>query len=184
MTLGMAGLGFVGTAICPFVLPYVGRRKLWLCGLTYCVCSLWIVAIMCFTPNYSEHQGVIWGQASILVVMQFAFALTVGPLGYIVSTETPSTKLRAKTLSITATINGFSYLILTILGPVLLNPGAANAGAKIQFLFGGIALIALVWGFFRLPETAGRTYEELDYLFSQKVPVRKFKGYQVPTNSQ
>lgn len=106
----------------------------------------------------------VWAQASILVVMQFFYALTVGPLGYVISSETPSTMLRAKTLSITATVNGFSYLILTVLGPVLLNPGAAGAGSKTQFLFGGISLICLVWASFRLPEVSSLVLVLIDPL--------------------
>lgn len=199
MTIGMAALGFVATCICPFLLHRVGRRRAWLCGLSYCTTSLWVVALMSFAPDNGGHT-VVWAQASILVVMQFVYALTVGPLGYVVSSETPSTTLRAKTLSVTATVNGLSYLILTICGPVLLNPGAANAGSKIQFLFGGIALISLAWSFFRLPEvgctdstftlaltltsqTAGRTYEELDYLFNARVPARKFRTTEVPAEN-
>lgn len=152
MTIGMAGLGFVATCICPFVLRRVGRRRAWLCGLTYCCSTAWIVAFMSFAPGETEGGTVVWAQASLLVVMQFVFSLTVGPLGYVISSETPSTMLRAKTLSITATVNGVSYLVLTVLGPVLLNPGAAGAGAKIQFLFGGVSLLALIWAIFRLPE--------------------------------
>jgi SP family general alpha glucoside:H+ symporter-like MFS transporter len=32
----------------------------------------------------------------------------------------------------------------------------------------------LIWVFFRLPETGGRTFEELDILFERRVPARKF----------
>ena len=36
-------------------------------------------------------------------------------------------------------------------------------------------MLCLVWTYFRLPEPKGRTYAELDLLFEQKVPARKFK---------
>lgn len=152
MSLGLAGLGMLGTMICPFILPKIGRRLLWLTGLSYCAVSLWIVALLSFAKNYHTTSTYTWVQAVMLILVQFAYALSVGPLGYIVSSEIPSVQLRAKTLSLTASINGFTYLILTVLGPVLLNPGAANAGAKTEFLFGGISTICLVWGYFRLPE--------------------------------
>jgi len=32
----------------------------------------------------------------------------------------------------------------------------------------------MVWTFFRLPEVKGRTYEELDILFEDRVSARKF----------
>jgi MFS transporter, SP family, general alpha glucoside:H+ symporter len=50
---------------------------------------------------------------------------------------------------------------------------------KLGFFFGGLAALCYVWAYFRVPETQGRTYEELDLLFSKKVPARKFKGYEV-----
>lgn len=41
--------------------------------------------------------------------------------------------------------------------------------------FPGLAFLCLTWTFFRLPEPKGRTYGELDILFEQKIPARKFK---------
>ena len=49
-------------------------------------------------------------------------------------------------------------------------------GAKVTFIFGGLAVICLVYLWFCQPETAGRTYEELDELFMNNVSARKFEG--------
>lgn len=35
------------------------------------------------------------------------------------------------------------------------------------------------WGWFRLTETKGRTFEELDIMFEARLPTRKFKSYVV-----
>ena len=79
-------------------------------------------------------------------------------------------------------IDAMTGLVTSVIGPYLLNPGAANAGAKIEFLYGGISVFSLIWCIFRLPETKGRTYEELDILFERKVPARKFKTYVIEDN--
>lgn len=47
------------------------------------------------------------------------------------------------------------------------------------FIWGGTCFCVLLWAFFRLPETKGRTYEELDVLFSQKISARKFENTNV-----
>lgn len=60
--------------------------------------------------------------------------------------------------------------------PFLFNPDHANLGAKVSFIFGGLAIICLVYLWFCQPETAGRTYEELDELFIKGISARKFKG--------
>ncbi|KAL2205182.1 hypothetical protein CC79DRAFT_1371000 [Sarocladium strictum] len=42
------------------------------------------------------------------------------------------------------------------------------------FLYGGFALIGAIWAYFRLPELKGRTYEEMDILFEQRIPAKDF----------
>lgn len=103
--------------------------------------------------------------------------MTLGPLMYVVVCETPSTKLRSKTIAIATAIDALTGLVTTVIGLYLLNPGAAGAGAKIEFLYGGISFFSLLWCYFRLPETKARTFEELDLMFERRVPARKFKKY-------
>jgi SP family general alpha glucoside:H+ symporter-like MFS transporter len=50
----------------------------------------------------------------------------------------------------------------------------AIGGAKSGFFYAGTCFLSLVWAYFRLPEPKGRTYGELDVLFEQGVPARKF----------
>ena len=45
--------------------------------------------------------------------------------------------------------------------------------------WGGTAILVGVWAFFRLPETKGRSFEELNMLFNNGIPARKFKTYEV-----
>lgn len=56
----------------------------------------------------------------------------------------------------------------------MLNPNAWNWKAKAAFLWAGTSFLCFTWSYFRLPESKGRTYAELDLLFEQKVPARKF----------
>lgn len=46
-------------------------------------------------------------------------------------------------------------------------------------LVGGCATLITIWGYFRLPETKGRSFHELDVLFAKKVSARKFKSTDV-----
>lgn len=47
-------------------------------------------------------------------------------------------------------------------------------GANIGWIFGGFSIIATVYAYWRVPEISGRSLEELDELFENKVPARKF----------
>jgi hypothetical protein len=52
---------------------------------------------------------------------------------------------------------------------------AWNWGAKAGFFYAGTNLLCLVWCWFRLPETKDRSFGEIDLLFENRVPARKFK---------
>jgi hypothetical protein len=61
--------------------------------------------------------------------------------------------------------------------PYLFNPDQLNLGGKLGFIFGGLSIVCLVYLWFYQPETAGRTYEELDEMFAKRVKARKFGEY-------
>lgn len=48
-----------------------------------------------------------------------------------------------------------------------------------SFVWGGCAILVFVWSYFRLPETKGRTFDELDTLFAKRVPARNFASTDV-----
>lgn len=62
---------------------------------------------------------------------------------------------------------------------MLMMIGAWNLRGYTGFVWGGCATIMFCWAFFRLPETKDRTFEELDVLFAQKTPSRKFAKTEV-----
>ncbi|EED14330.1 maltose permease, putative [Talaromyces stipitatus ATCC 10500] len=177
MGVGLNGLGFVGTLCSAIPLIYFGRRVSYIFAVSFMVTVLFIVALISFAHDYTTNYSYRWAQATLLIILQFVWQATLGPLTYVVVCETPSTKLRSKTLAIATSIDALTGLVTTVIGPYLLNPGAANAGAKIEFLYGGISVFSLIWCIFRLPETKGRTFEELDILFERRVPARKFNAY-------
>lgn len=184
MGVGLNGMGFVGTLCSAVTLIYFGRRSLYIFGLAFMVATLFTVALLSFAHDYNTNTVYRWVQATLLIVLQFVWQMTLGPLTYVVVCETPSTKLRSKTIALATAIDALTGLVTTVIGPYLLNPGAANAGAKIEFLYGGISVFSLTWCIFRLPETKGRTYEELDVMFERKVPARQFKTYVIEDLSE
>jgi SP family general alpha glucoside:H+ symporter-like MFS transporter len=49
---------------------------------------------------------------------------------------------------------------------------------KSCFIYAGTALLCLIYCYFRLPETKGLSYLELDMLFEKGAPTAKFKELQ------
>ena len=52
---------------------------------------------------------------------------------------------------------------------------AWNWGAKAGLFYAGTNALCLIWCWFRLPETKARSFGEIDLLFENHVPARKFR---------
>jgi hypothetical protein len=61
--------------------------------------------------------------------------------------------------------------------PFIFNPNEANLGAKTSFIFGGLSVLCWIYLYFYQPETARRSFEEIDEMFLKHIPARKFKGF-------
>lgn len=61
--------------------------------------------------------------------------------------------------------------------------GSGNLGAKTGFVYMGSSFVLLLVAFFWIPETKGLSTEELDYLYENGVPPRKFFSTKVETTT-
>jgi MFS family permease len=103
--------------------------------------------------------------------------MTVGPICFVIISEISSTRLRGRTIAIATAVQAGASIVFTVAMPYMLNSDEAIWRGKAGFLFGAISLVCCIWCWFRIPESRGRTFEELDILFERKVPARKFKNY-------
>ncbi|KAK8068897.1 maltose permease MAL61 [Apiospora phragmitis] len=97
--------------------------------------------------------------------MLFAFQLTLGPICYCIAAEIPSTRLRIKTVALSRASYNTAAFVNNAIMPKMVGKNDWNWGAKGGFLWAGVAFVFLVWTWFRLPESRGLAYSELDLLF-------------------
>jgi SP family general alpha glucoside:H+ symporter-like MFS transporter len=179
ISIGNSALALVATCCAVFLLRFFGRRSTYIGGVLALVVLELLVGFLCLAPNYAEKKTLAWGQVGLAMIATVVYQLTIGPLGYTILTEIPSTRLRAQTVGLAIAADAVFGIITSTVQPYLLNPGEANAGAKTNFLWGGISIFSLIWCYFRLPETKHRTFEEIDYMFEHQVNTRDFKKYQI-----
>ena len=55
-----------------------------------------------------------------------------------------------------------------------MNKQYANLGSKIGYIFGSTAICAMIFTYYCVPETKGKSLEDLDVLFVQGVPIQQF----------
>jgi SP family general alpha glucoside:H+ symporter-like MFS transporter len=176
MSVGGLGIACVGTIISWYLMHVFGRRTLYLWGLGLLTA---ILAIVGFISVGTNSKGGNYGQASMMLIWLLVYYMTVGPICYAVISETSSTRLRNKSVCLSRIAYYIAQIICNVVNPYMLNPTAGNWRGKTGFFWGGCALAFFVWTWFRLPETKGKTFEELDILFARKVKARDFAKYRV-----
>ncbi|KAK2000976.1 alpha glucoside transporter [Colletotrichum falcatum] len=181
LNVGATALALVGTVVnWVALMPYFGRRRIYLWGMAAMAAVLFVIGVLdrvARAPGAAEAASTVgWVQACLTLVWTFAFQLSVGQLGWAIPAEVGSTRLRQKTICVAR----FTYYVVGLLAstvqPYLMNPTAWNLKGTTGFVWGASASATFVWAYFRLPETKGRTYEELDYLFHNNVPTRDFES--------
>jgi SP family general alpha glucoside:H+ symporter-like MFS transporter len=177
--VGLLGVGFVGTVLSWSLLQRYGRRTIYNTGTCILVVIVLLVGVLDTIPGYgTSNQGVVWAQCSMMVIYNFFYDLTIGPLCFVYLSEISSAKLRDKTIAIATTVNALINVACAVGIPYAINPDQGNLRGKLAFVFFGVSLPCLVWLFLALPETRGRTFEELDIMFQRRVPAKKFGSYQ------
>jgi SP family general alpha glucoside:H+ symporter-like MFS transporter len=176
LALGGAAIAFIGTVLSWFLMKGFGRRSMYLGGVAMMCVYLFNIGIL---DLVREMAGVKWAQSSLCIIWLFTYFLSVGPLGWSIAPEVSSTRLRSKTIVLAQNTYYIAIVVANVIEPYFINPTAWNWLGKTDFFWFGTGLATLIWGFFRLTETKGRTFEELDIMFAAKVLTRRFKAYHV-----
>ncbi|KAF3760013.1 putative maltose permease [Cryphonectria parasitica EP155] len=175
VSIGFLAVGFVATIISWFLITRIGRRRIYLTGLACLVVLMLIIGILDCIPG--RPSGVEWAESALMIIWNFAYDLSVGPICFIIISEASATRVRSKSIAVATAAQAVLGIAMTVAIPYMINPDEANMQGKLGFFFGGLGLLCYAWAFFRMPETMGRTYEELDLLFDKRIPARQFKGY-------
>ncbi|KAL2106096.1 hypothetical protein VUR80DRAFT_7303 [Thermomyces stellatus] len=171
MNLGQTSLGFVGCFVAMWVMTRFGRRTVYLTGLAFMSTILMIVGVLGIPK---QSSGTSWAVGALIILMVFGYQITVGPAGFTIVAEIPSTQLRVKTVAFARACYNAGGFITNAIMPQMVGKNAWNWGAKGSFFWAGVAALFFTWTWFRLPETQGLTYSELDLLFEHKTRTRGF----------
>ncbi len=137
--VGINGVGFVGTVLSWFIMPYVGRRTLYVGGLSVLLTILLIVGFLGI-PSASD-TGLGYASGALLVVWVFTYDISVGPVCYSLVAEIPSTRLRIKTVVLARNCYNIVTIGANFLNPAILSPTAWNLRGKGGFIWAGFCII-------------------------------------------
>lgn len=173
-------MGAVSAFVNIFFMMKFSRRTLMFFGIALC-CTMYL--IMGIGGVVQRSTGSL---LAIGIALQFT-SLTYGPAvgsSMAVAGEVSATRLRAKSVGIGYTWSCIASIVWTIILPYLFNTDQLNLGGNIGWIFLVMGLIVGVLVFFFVPETKGRSFDELDILFERKVAARAFAKYDLTQQGQ
>ncbi|KAF4170046.1 hypothetical protein CNMCM6936_005191 [Aspergillus lentulus] len=172
VNISLSACYIIGGVICWLLFPHFGRATIYMSGLTFMFVCMVIIGGLGFAEGSKGAQLAI---GILLVICTLINMVTVGPVCYPIVAETPSGRLRYKTIVIGRFVYNLTGIFSNSLTPRMIAASAWNWGAKTGLFYAGTNLLCNIWCWFRLPETKDRTFGEIDLLFHHRVHARKFK---------
>ncbi|KZO98721.1 maltose permease [Calocera viscosa TUFC12733] len=168
--VGIMGLAIIGNLFAAWTVNGLGRRFLYVIGLFLCALCNLLIGVL----SLPDQSGTNWAMAIFTMIYMVIYQAGIGPVAFTICSEISSARLRSKTVGFSICFLAFSSLVANVINPYLVNPDELNLGGKVGFIFGGLGVLGTVWAWFFVPETGGRSVEELDVLFEMGVPARMF----------
>jgi MFS family permease len=152
---------FVAAIIAAFLVDRLGRRTLWnWSGIGMLISFvIWTICSARFTIENSSGLGV--AVIVFIFVYFFHYDLAYTPLVFAYPTEILQYSIRSKGLSLELGIVYGSLVVLSFVNPIALDA----IGWRYYILFCCITAVSVVANWFLLPETKGRSLEEISELF-------------------
>jgi MFS family permease len=159
-SVGVGSVNFLLTFVAMQLIDRVGRRPLLLVSLVGMTISLITLGVAFSLPRLSGSLA--WISVSSLMVYVGSYAVGLGPVFWLVLSEIYPLSIRGRAMSIGTIANWGGNLIVAVsfltLTRVLGKPGTF-------WLYGGISIAAWLFAFFMVPETKGKTLEQIESHF-------------------
>ncbi|CDK29497.1 unnamed protein product [Kuraishia capsulata CBS 1993] len=181
LSCGGQAMSVVGVISSWFILDRFGRRPLMFFGLgTLTVINFVIAGAGSDTTNPTGMQVA----TAFMSMYNFFYNMGIGPLPFILAAEISSVSLRAKTMAMGMIVSYAFSCMWSLVLPYMFNPDEGNMGSKINFIFAGLCFLAIFVFYFIQPETAGRSFEEIDEMYDKNIPPRQWKSYKTEKQLQ
>ena len=152
-TVGLGTVKVVATIASMWLVDRTGRRPLLLCGSVAITFSLLAIAYA-----FVAEEGTPALAVAGLLAFVTAYALSWGPVGWLINSEIFPLALRGQAVGVSSTVNWASNLVVSASFLSLLDA----AGAPATFaLYALVSFASFLFLFHLLPETKGKSLEDV-----------------------
>ena len=169
-TTGIGVVNFLMTIVALYFTDKLGRKPLLYFGLTGVMISLIALgSAFRFADFFGENMK--WVAVGSLVTYIICFAMSLGPIGWILVSEVFPLKIRGIAMSI-CTVSNFAFNFFVVSSfPILLH---RIGGAMTFWGFAFVSLLCIIFVYFCVPETKGISLEKIESNWVHGVNPRKF----------
>jgi sugar porter (SP) family MFS transporter len=158
--LATAGIGLVNvlmTIVSMWLIDRIGRRPLLLTGIGGMIVSLGVLGLV----FRSGSQNAATVQLAVITLMAYVafFAIGLGPIFWLLIAEIFPLNIRGQAEGTAASMNWIANLFVSI---TFLSLVELIGPAWAFWLYGLLAIAAFVFSYYLVPETKGRTLEEIE----------------------
>jgi len=167
--LASVGVGIVNvalTVVAMQLIDRIGRRPLLLVSLAGMALSLVVLGLAFSLPQLSGDLS--WIAVASLMVYVGSFAVGLGPVFWLILSEIYPLRIRGRAMSVGTAANWSANLIVAV---SFLTLTRVMGKAATFWLYGVVSIGAWLFAFFLVPETKGKTLEQIEaYMRTGKHP--------------
>jgi major inositol transporter-like SP family MFS transporter len=161
-------MSVVAMCVAIWLLGYVGRRRMVLVGLCGTTCSH--IAIGLVANTMAESQAKAYIVLSLTVTFLAFMQGAVGPATWCLLAEVFPARLRGLAMGTAVACMWVANFCITLSFPWLVSEGGIGI-SKTFFLFAALGMAGLLWSLKCLPETKGKSLEQIEWNFaSGRIP--------------
>jgi SP family galactose:H+ symporter-like MFS transporter len=156
-SVGVGVVNVVFTVVAMQLIDRLGRRPLLLISLAGMAAGLIVLGLAFSLPQLSGSLG--WIAVASLMVYVGSFAVGLGPVFWLVLSEIYPLRIRGRAMSVGTVANWGANLIVAL---TFLTLTQVMGKASTFWLYGAVSIGAWLFAFFLVPETKGKTLEQIE----------------------
>ncbi|WP_137291234.1 sugar porter family MFS transporter [Natronorubrum halophilum] len=156
-TVGIGAVNVVMTVVAVLLIDRTGRRPLLLTGLAGMTGMLAVLGAAFYMPGLSGIIG--WVATGSLMLYVGFFAIGLGPVFWLMISEIYPMEVRGRAMGVVTVLNWAGNLVVSL---TFLRLVDVFGQSGTFWLYGALSLLALVFCYRLVPETKGRSLEEIE----------------------
>ncbi|KAG7274667.1 hypothetical protein CRUP_004591, partial [Coryphaenoides rupestris] len=155
LTLGVAAMNVIFTLVAFFLMEKAGRRKLLLTGfLSIAVCNLLMTVV---DATLTVAPDIRYLQVIVVFCLISSYELGPGPISWFIAAELFDQPSRPVAMAFTSMLNWGGKFVLAFIYP----PLQLLWHGSVYLVFMAMALVAFGVTWYRMPETKGRSFDDI-----------------------